>query len=256
MFEGIVKFIGSPTFSKSGRNCMGKQTDKIVRRVSVTVGTLLGLFIAITSQLYPEKFALWFGPDALGYPVPLWVGLLLFFGLIWYFSDARLDRDSEIEGFSRGNSNDPSPSPATPTSVNLGSTQRSKQLRESSVEGILAKGEVEADMSFKQVIARVQAKLGDVPHAGKQLTPARRADRSRYFDKLDLEIADRVYANKMHVWARNAGRPRTQLRRLDQLHFRTRSGQIMVQGDAVRPMVFEDVMFNRAEVEAVWPQTT
>lgn len=79
--------------------------------------------------------------------------------------------------------------------------------------------------------------------------------RQARYRKVDLEIVDQVTQNGLSVWGRYGSRALEQIRpsALRVGHLDHKKGTFSVQGDAVHPMVYTDLKFNREEVDAVWP---
>lgn len=76
-------------------------------------------------------------------------------------------------------------------------------------------------------------------------------------DETNLEIADVVVERGLHLWGRYSGNPREPIPKTlhRTLQFRYTLDFVTTLGlHSVRRTFWEDVLFNRAEVEAVWPK--
>jgi|TARA_B100000378_G_scaffold132371_1_gene106947 Na+-transporting methylmalonyl-CoA/oxaloacetate decarboxylase gamma subunit len=110
------------------------------------------------------------------------------------------------------------------------------------------------DTSLKSVRNRVIAHLGGVPHSGAaSITKQQKADRDEFHKKVDLEILDQVSHHRMNVWGRYGDGARRRLTRYERMRFDHRNDAVSMMGDALRAMIFKDIMFDGEEVKAVWP---
>lgn len=110
------------------------------------------------------------------------------------------------------------------------------------------------DLSLKSVRNRIISQWGGVPHSdAASINMKQKAEREEFHKKVDLEILDQVAHHRMSVWGRYNDGARQLLWRPERMRFDHRNDAVSIMGDALRPMVFKDVMFDAREVETVWP---
>lgn len=106
-----------------------------------------------------------------------------------------------------------------------------------------------ANLNLTELLVRVYKHQGKSPD-----TPVGRAD---FIRKIDFEIMDQITENNLHVWGRYGDRARELInpQSLKRGKLDHRKATFSIMGDAVRPMVFKDLTFNRSEVDQIWPKT-
>lgn len=107
---------------------------------------------------------------------------------------------------------------------------------------------LQPDLSLNELLVRVYKIMGPPPNEADA--------RQRFNRKVDLRIIDTIVENSRHVWGRYRDRAREEIK-LDSLRMGTlnhRKGTFSIPGDAVRPMVFNELYFNRAEIDQHWPK--
>jgi hypothetical protein len=105
-----------------------------------------------------------------------------------------------------------------------------------------------ADMRLEAVLSRVYKIMGP--------SPTDEDGRSGFKRRINLELADKAYERNMSVWARSDNQPRDLVRNGD-LKFASfdHSRKVLFIRRPGRPMVIlSDVMFNKSEVDEVWPK--
>lgn len=97
------------------------------------------------------------------------------------------------------------------------------------------------------VIVKVYKSLGGMPKE--------RHMKEKFIQKVDLAIADAIVERGLTVWGRLADRPREQISPtlLRKARFKHIWKFIEVPVEAVRPVRYTDLMFNKEEIEEVWP---
>lgn len=105
----------------------------------------------------------------------------------------------------------------------------------------------EPDYYLKQVYARLIMRLAPVPEGAEA--------KKRFFERINLEIADKVHLKKMWVWGRRGtvAAKRIPAATLDNATFDGKEGKLRIPSiDSLNATVYHDVKFNREQVEAVW----
>ena len=145
-----------------------------------------------------------------------------------------------------------------PAEALITEVERSKASRQQSPRPqAFEQSKPKPDTSLKSVRNRVIAHLGGVPHSGAaSMTKQQKAEREEFHKKVDLEILDQVSHHRMNVWGRYGDGARQRLTRFERMRFDHRNDAVSIQGDALRAMVFKDIMFDGEEVKAVWPSKT
>ena len=111
------------------------------------------------------------------------------------------------------------------------------------------------DLSIQSVCNRIIEREGGLPYVDKaSVSKEQKNERERFRRAIDQEILDQVTHRNMSVWGRYSDGPLRPVTPSHRMRFDHRKSAVSIQGDAVRPMVFKDVMFDSDEVEAVWPR--
>ncbi len=105
------------------------------------------------------------------------------------------------------------------------------------------------NMNLTELLTRVYARHRPLPEDNM--------GKARVWQKIDFEIIDAIVENDLHVWGRYMGRARERIRMeaLQKGKFNHKARTFSVPSiDTVRPMIFEDLYFNREEVDQIWPK--
>ncbi|WP_430428353.1 hypothetical protein [Parasphingorhabdus sp.] len=103
------------------------------------------------------------------------------------------------------------------------------------------------DIPLNGFLGRIYKSFGGAPSSDAQKTS--------FYKKVNREIADKVSLNNVNVWGYYGERPIQKIGKQswDSGSFDHRQKTLSIQGDAVRPMVFRDLKFNKDEIDAIWP---
>ncbi len=135
-------------------------------------------------------------------------------------------RPQKIEGWGR---------PDKPHVSNLGELAKT----ESSVS--------RPDIPLNGFLGRIYKSLGGAPSDDAQ--------KNLFYKRVNQEIADKVSLNNVNVWGYYGERPIQKIGKQswDSGRFDHRQKTLSIQGDAVHPMIFRDLKFNKDEIDAIWP---
>lgn len=194
----------------------------------------------------PEEIRRWFGISWENGDLYFWSTVCLavtttYFWLLWILKPQTI----QIEDAKRSKNDT-----ALSAEPNLGSKQAVDRLRRTRVNP----GVNDPDLPLVGVLGRVYKKLGGAPDTGNTFAPRAKAMKEEFYDKVDRELADRVHLNGMTLWGRYKNTPLRQIVNTNRISFDHRSKTATIPGDAIQSMRFTDIMFNKAEVDRVWPQ--
>jgi hypothetical protein len=77
-----------------------------------------------------------------------------------------------------------------------------------------------------------------------------------FYDKVDREIANKVSLNELSVWGKLFKRPigPISIETWRRGEFSHRQKHLAVHGDAVHPLLYTDLHFNKRQVDDIWPK--
>ena len=103
------------------------------------------------------------------------------------------------------------------------------------------------DIPITALYARVYKKLGG--------TPSQDDRKNDFYKKVDREIADAVVLNKLSTWGyyRDTAIRSINYQSWQNGIFNHRNKTLSIPGDSVRPMIFNDLKFNKEETDEIWP---
>jgi hypothetical protein len=111
-------------------------------------------------------------------------------------------------------------------------------------------GPPKPDVPLTDVVARVYELIGPPPPPGE--------DRKVFWRRVNLEIADKVSINGLHVWGRHGDRALSEITvHWSNGHFDHRKGTLTVLLNSYvgEPFDYTDLHFNGEEIEKTWPKS-
>jgi hypothetical protein len=123
-----------------------------------------------------------------------------------------------------------------------------KKLTSGLHDAMTGGGASRANMPLNGVLVRVYKILGGAPD--KETDPDAFVD---FIRRVDFELADKVHLNRMSVWGRHGGAPLALIRDTSRIRFHHYQKSLVIPTDAIRFMDFTDLVFNKEEVDQVWP---
>jgi len=106
--------------------------------------------------------------------------------------------------------------------------------------------EHKADMQLNHVLIRIYKIMGPAPD-----DPIRK---QHFTKRVDLELADKVHLKGMALWGRYGNKPLRAILGTDQIEFDHRNGRVTISVNDHQRLVYHDIHFYSAEVNAVWPR--